>query len=140
MCLCFAGAPVVYRSCSQLNISQSSIEANFIADAEAGKLTLYLRAMLNNIGILQESATPIFEDNDVAIAMANARQPTRRTRRMEIKYFALLDWVATDQMILMTISMHNNSAESLTKSLGPHLFARHLATLLGKRNPSYCDL
>ena len=139
MCLCFAGAPVVYRSRFQPTISQSSTEAEFIAAAEAGKLTLYLRSLLNDLSITQTDATVLYEDNAAAIAMANASRPTRRTRHMEIKHFALLDWVATDQMLLSAISTHDNPADGLTKSLGPYLFARHTATLLGKRQPSYCN-
>ena len=138
VCLCFAGAPVVYRARFQATISQSSTEAEFIAAVEAGKLALYLRSILNDLGINQNDATPLYEDNAAAIAMANASRPTRRTRHMEIKHFALLDWVATDQLILMAISTHDNPADGLTKSLGPHLFARHSTTMLGKRKPSYC--
>jgi hypothetical protein len=35
--------------------------------------------------------------------MANAQQPTRRTRHMDIKTFALLDWVEQDLLLLQTI-------------------------------------
>ena len=91
MCLCFAGAPVVYRARFQPTISQSSTEAEFIAAVEAGKLALYLRSMLNDLGIQQDTAMALFEDNEAAIAMANASRPTRRTRHMDIKHFALMD-------------------------------------------------
>ena len=139
LCLCFAGAPVVYRSRFQPTISLSSTEAEFIAANEAGKLGLYLRSILNDLDIPQDSATALFEDNAAAIAMANAQRPTRRTRHMDIKHFALLDWVATDQLILSAISTHDNPSDGLTKALGPQLFARHTSTLLGKRKPSYCS-
>ena len=139
MCLCFAGAHVVYRARFQPTVSQSSTEAEFIAAVEAGKLALYLRSLLDDLGIHQNAATPLHEDNNAAIAMANASRPTRRTRHIDIKHFALMDWVATDQLVLMSISTHDNPADGLTKSLGPHLFQRHCATLLGKRKPSYCD-
>jgi len=58
---------------------------------------------------------------------------------MGIKHFALLDWVETDQLILMAISTHDKPADGLTKSLGPHLFARHSTTMLGKHKPFYCE-
>ena len=72
LCLCFAGAPVVYRARFQPSISQSSTEAEFIAAVEAGKLALYLRSILNDLGIEQTHATPLYEDNTAAITMANA--------------------------------------------------------------------
>ena len=139
MCLCFADSPVIYRSCFQPAISQSSTEAELIAAAEADKLALYLWSMLNDLGISQSHATTLYEDNAAAIAMANASRPTQRTRHMEIKHFVLLDWVATDQLILSAISIHENPVDGLTKSLGPQLYACRNATLLGKRQLSSCD-
>jgi len=135
----FAGAPVVYCARFQFTVYQSSTEAEFITAVEALKLALYLRSILNELGITQDSATPLYEDNAAAIAMANTSRPTRRTRHMDIQHFALLYWVATDHLILMAISTHDNPADGLTKSLGPHLFARHSITMLGKRKPSYCE-
>ena len=83
-------------------------------------------------------ATTLYKDNAAAVAMANVSRPTRRTRHMDIKKFALLDWVSIDQLILSTISTHDNPANGHIKSLSLQLFARHTATLLGKCQPSYC--
>ena len=58
---------------------------------EAGKLALYLRSLLNDLGIGKNDATTLYEDNAAAIAMGNASRPARRTRHMDIKHFALLD-------------------------------------------------
>ena len=91
LCLCLAGALVVYRARFQPTISQSFTEAEFIAAIKTGKLALYLHSIPTNLGIEQCYATPLYEDNAAAIAMANASRPTRRTRHMDIKHFALLD-------------------------------------------------
>ena len=136
--LFLAGAPVVYRSRFQPTISLSSTESEFVAASEAGKLSLYLRSILTQLGLEPHNATKLYEDNDAAIAMANAQRPTRRTRHLDIKHFALLDWTETDQIILSSISTHDNPADGMTKALGPQLFSRHSATLLGKRKPDYC--
>ena len=96
-------------------------------------MTLYLRSILDSLSIPQTAATTLYEDNAAAIAMANSSRPTRRTRHLDLKYFALLDWTETDQLILTTISTANNPADCLTKALGPQLFARHCANLMGKR-------
>ena len=138
ICLCFAGAPVVYRSWFQPTVSLSSSEAGFIAATEAGRLILCLCSMLNDLDISQESATIIYKDNCAATSMTNASQPTHQTRHMDIKRLTLLDWVTTDQLILSAISTHDNLADSLTKFLGTQLCSRHTATTLGKRQPSYC--
>uniref|UniRef100_A0A7S2W8N9 Reverse transcriptase Ty1/copia-type domain-containing protein n=1 Tax=Eucampia antarctica TaxID=49252 RepID=A0A7S2W8N9_9STRA len=101
-------------------------------------MALYLRSLLDELNIKQTAATKLYEDNSGAISMANAQRPTRRTRHLDIRCFALLDWVETDQIVMETISTHDNPANTLTKILGPQLLSRHSSTLLGKRKPMYC--
>ena len=98
---------------------------------------MYLRSILEEIGLPPQHATIIYEDNAAAIEMANAQRPTRRTKHMELKHFALLQWCETDQIILTAISTSDNAADGLTKPLATVLFGRHRATLLGFRPPSY---
>ena len=137
--LFLAGAPIAYRSRLQPTVALSSTESEFIAASEAGKLGLYLRHILGELSLPPNHATPLYEDNEAAIALANSKRPTRRTQHMEILHFALLDWVETDQLLLSAISTHDNPADAMTKALGPQLFHRHSATLLGKRKPTYCN-
>jgi len=132
----FAGGSVVYRSRFQTIVSTSLIEAEFIAADDASKLTLYLRSILNDLGIMQDSATKVHGDNDAAITMANSQRPTRQTRHMDIRHFALLDWIETDQIILSHTSTRDNPAARLTKALRPQLLSRHCVTLLGKKETS----
>jgi len=91
-----AGGAVLYKMAYQATIAQSSTEAEFTAAADAGKYILYLRSLLEEIGLLQEDATVLFEDNQGALLMANAQRPTKRTRHMDIKTFGLQDWVQRD--------------------------------------------
>eukprot|EP00980_Cylindrotheca_fusiformis_P020335 scaffold7349_cov135-Cylindrotheca_fusiformis.AAC.1 len=74
------GAVVYYRSKIQPTVALSSTESEFTAMAETGKAVLYLRSILNEIGVLQPDPTPIQADNRGAIYMANAQQPTKRTK------------------------------------------------------------
>ena len=137
--LFLAGAPVVYRSRFQPTISLSSTKSEFVAASEAGKLSLYLRSILTQLGLEPDNATTLYKDNAAAIAMANAQRPTCRTRHLDIKHFALLDWTETDQIILSSISTHDNPSDCMTNVLGPQLFSRHSTTLLVKRKPAYCQ-
>ena len=89
------------------------------------------------MGFEQQHATILYEDNNGALLMANAQQPTRRTRHMDIKKFALLDWVEQDLMILQRINTAENAADAMTKPLGRQLFYRHADTIMGRRVPQY---
>ena len=110
---------MIYRSRFQRTVSMISTEAKYIAAAESGKLVLYMRSMLNELGIEQEPTTTLYEDNDVVIAMANYQRPAQQTRHIDIRNFPLLDWVKTDQLILSTISTHDKPEDGTTKALGP---------------------
>ena len=89
---------------------------------EAAKVILYVRSILDDIGINQNSATTLYEDNQGALLMANCGQPTKRTRHIDTKYFALQDWIERDLILLKRISTQDNEADPLTKNLGSSLF------------------
>jgi hypothetical protein len=69
--------------------------------------------------------------------MANVQQPTRRTRHIEIKHYALLDWVEQDLLILQHISTHGSAADAMTKTLSRQLLYRHYDTYMGNRIPEH---
>jgi dUTP pyrophosphatase len=133
----FAGGAVGYRCKYQDTIAHSSTEAEFAIACDAGKMILFFRSLLYDLGIEQEQATVLYEDNNGTLLMANAQQPTQRTRHMDIKKFALLDWVDQDILILHDIKTAENAADGLTKPLAKQLFYQHADTMMGRRVPDY---
>ena len=85
----------------------------------------------------QNKATILYIDNNGALMMANAQQPTRRTRHMDIKKFIIQDWVQGDLLLLQRITSSNNYSNSLTKTMTKDLHYRHNDYLLGKTTPLY---
>ena len=83
----YAGGTIYFKTKFQETIAMSSTEAEFTAACDAGKAILYVRSILNEIGVDQNEATTLFIDNNGALLMGNAQQPTRRTRHMDIKHF-----------------------------------------------------
>ena len=132
-----AGGTILYKTKFQDTVSMSSTEAEFIAAAEAGKYILYLRTILEEIGIHQKHATVLYEDNQGALLMANAQRPTKRTRHMEIKHFALQEWVLKDLLTLKRIDTKDNYSDVMTKATARVLFHRHMNYIMGKIPPSY---
>lgn len=130
-----AGAVIVYKTLHQKSVALSSTEAEFYALAEAGKIALYIRSILNELGIDQQHATPIFEDNQGCLFMAEARKPTKKTRHIEIRHYAILDWIEQDLINVKKIHTSDNAADTLNKTLSGTLFHRHNDTLMGNRQP-----
>ncbi len=132
-----AGGSVLYRTLVQQVQALSSTEAEFTAAAEAGKYILYLRTIMEEIGLMQEEATVLYEDNQGALLMANAQKPTKRTRHMSVKTFALQDWVSHDLISIQRINTSDNYSDSMTKALGRTLFYRHNDYIMGRIVPEY---
>ena len=133
----YAGAAILYKTRFQKAIAMSSTEAEFVAASEAGKMGLYLRSLLADLKLDQNDATILYEDNMGAYRMASAGQPTPQTRHIDIRTFALLDWVERDLIAVEHISTTINSADILTKSTPRILFHRHADVMLGKLRPAY---
>ena len=72
-----AGGAVFYKTKFQDTVALSSTEAEFTAACDAAKNILYTRSILDDLGIPQENASVIFEDNAGALQMANAGKPTK---------------------------------------------------------------
>ena len=132
-----AGGTIAYKSKFQPTVAGSSTEAEFMAAYDTGKMILFVRSVLWDLGIPQEAATVLYEDNGACTAMGNAQKPTTRTRHMDIKYFSICEWVERDLMYLDRIDTTINMADHFTKGLTRALFHRHADFLLGHIPPMY---
>ena len=132
-----AGAAVAWKTRVQPTVSLSTSEAEFVAASDAGRMALYLRSVLAELRVEQSHATLIFEDNRGARLMAHAGQPTRQSRHIDIRHYAVLDWVERDLIALEDVPSGHNVSDALTKQTGATLFLRHIDVLMGRRPPRY---
>ena len=137
ICIQLAGGTIAYKTKFQPTVALSTTEAEFMAACDVGRMSLFVRSILWDLDVPQEAATIAYEDNDGCTAMGNAQKPTTRTRHIDIKYFALCDWVERDLLHLERIDTSINIADHLTKSLPRILFHRHADFLLGHVPPKY---
>ncbi len=84
-----SGGPVAYKARLHPSVAGSSTEAECMMAYDGGRMSLYLRSIWWDLGIPQDAATILYEDNDGAMAMANAGRPTPRTRHIDIKFYAI---------------------------------------------------
>ena len=134
-----AGGTIFYKTAFQATVALSSTEAEFIAACKAAKIILYIRSILDDINIAQDTTTTSYEDNQGALLMANSGQPTKRTRHMDTKHFALQQWVDLDLLSLKRIATADNESDGMTKNVGRTLFYRHMEYLMGKIIPEYVE-
>ena len=131
------GGAVVYKVNLLVTIAQSSTEAEYMQSTALGKIILYARSIMWDLGVPQLTATIAYEDNDACTSMANARRPTSRTRHVDIKWHVLCQWIEQDLIKLERIPTALNIADIFTKQLGPLLFKRHCDYVMGRVPPQY---
>ena len=100
-------------------------------------MTLYCRSILFDLSVPQAAATVLYEDNDGATLMANAGKPTSWSRHIDIKLYALQEWVERDLMLLKRIDTSLNMAAYFTKHLPSRLFYCHRDYYMGHVPPTY---
>ena len=132
-----AGRPI-HKSWLQPTVALSSTEAEFIATNDAEKIILCVCSILNELRMNTDEATDMFIDNAGAHLMGNSHKPTKQTRHLATKHFALLEWTDWDLIVLKLISAHDDNSDALTKALGKQLFNHHKVALMGYKPPQ-CD-
>jgi hypothetical protein len=127
----YSGGAIAYRSKAQSITALSSTEAELIAAVTAAKTARFIRAVLNELGFKQDGPTPIYEDNKPTIDIVNSKKPTQRSRHIDIRFFAIQDWMDNKDISMHHISGVINPADDLTKPLGWVLHARHARFMMG---------
>ena len=94
---------------------------------------------MQQIGLPQHHATILYVDNQGALLMAQAGQPTKRTKHIDIKHFAIQSWVERDLLLFKRITTQDNSADAMTKATARNLFYRHNNHIMGKIIPQYVN-
>ena len=69
--------------------------------------------------------------------MANAEQPTRRTRHVDTKAFAMQQWTKEQHLALESTNTKTNAADHFSKALGRIKFYEQTDVMMGRRKPTW---
>ena len=122
--LVFAGCPLLWVSKLQMEIALSTTEAEYIALSQSMRDLLPTKELivelLPQFGIKLENVTTystVFEDNQGAIALANAPKLTPRTKHIGIKYHFFREHVRIGNIRIQYVETGKQIADVLTKGL-----------------------
>ncbi|KAM0017627.1 putative RNA-directed DNA polymerase [Helianthus debilis subsp. tardiflorus] len=125
------GSGVVTWSCKkQSTVALSSTEAEYVASSAATTQAIWLRRVLSDLGISQESPTNVFCDNLSAINLSRNPVMHGRSKHIEIKHHYVRDMVSQQQISLEYCGTNMQLADVLTKALAREKFI-HFRRLLG---------
>ena len=124
-------APICcYTSAQNSCVSQSSMEAEYVALSELGKKIIHFRNILSELGFQQTSPTIIYEDNKSAIKLATSIQVTRESRHINIRHHYIRDIIRKGEVQIVHLPSHLMTSDMLTKPLGPATFKPFCRILL----------
>ncbi|KAJ1704767.1 hypothetical protein LUZ63_004546 [Rhynchospora breviuscula] len=115
---------VSWSSKKQSTVALSTAEAEFTAANLAACQAVWLRRILADLGQTQRQPTPIYCDNQSAIAMSKNPVHHGRTKHIDIKIYFIRELVAQGEVELMAVSTEEQTADILTKALARGKFEK----------------
>ena len=112
----------------QTSITDSTIEAEYIAASEAAKEDVWLKNFLMNLEVVPttQSAITLYCDNSRAVANAKEPRSHKRGKHIERKYNHLREIVHRGDVKVSQIASEDNLANLFTKGLTQMIFDQHV--------------
>ena len=119
---------ISWRSVKQSCITDSTMEAEYVATCEATKEAVWLKKFLYDLGVMRMEQVPIilFYDNSRVVAQSKDPRNHKKGKHIEKKYHIIRDIVAQGDVAVAKIDSTNNLADPFTKALPQKTFESHL--------------
>ncbi|XP_075157670.1 uncharacterized protein LOC142230938 [Haematobia irritans] len=111
------GGAISWSFRKQTSVSLSSTEAEFIALSEACKEAIWLRKLLNDMKIIQNGPTNIFEDNQSCLRIIKDEKLSNRTKHIDTKIHFVKDHVEEGNVVCVYCPSEMMVADIMTKPL-----------------------
>ena len=107
----------------------STAEAEYMAATQATKEALWLKQLLNEIGLTQSQPVLIRSDNQGCIALTKNPAYHSRTKHIDIRHHFIRDSVEVGDIELQYCATNDMVADVLTKALARDKHEQHTDTL-----------
>jgi hypothetical protein len=132
-----AGAPLIWKSKLQTEISLSTLESEYSALSQAMRQLIPLRLLIIELmGVLgprellmSSISCTVFEDNNGALALATNQRITARTKYFHVKWHHFWYAVTAGDIHVVKVSTQDQLADYLTKGLPREVF-EHIRKLV----------
>jgi hypothetical protein len=120
----FAGAPISWQSRAQVSTALSTMEAEYMAASAAAQEALWLRMILEELGVSLDKPLVLLEDNRSAIAFSEHPGEHRRTKHIDYRHHFVRERVQKKDIRLDYIDTEDQLADILTKALDTNRFLK----------------
>ena len=121
----FQQCPISWRSKSQKSVSLSSTEAEYMAVSEVATEILFIKSMLEFLGVKVELPIEVNVDNVGAIYLSKSATTSNRTRHIDTRYHFVREYIDDGVLKVVFVKSEDNHADIMTKNLSIRLFDKH---------------
>jgi len=129
------GAPISHKSRMQQSTTLSVSEAELVAATECAQDMMFVKHVLESIGLKVKLPMMLEIDNKGAIDLCNNYSVGGRTRHIDTKYWwlrQLKEQEPTPIILPVYIPTEENSVDIFTKNTGGATFMKHTMEFVGK--------
>ncbi len=113
-------------------VALSTCEAELYAEAAALQEVLWLRGMLQELGLTVATGSVVYGDNQSAIAVSKNGVKGERTKHVDVKYHFVTETVTAGNVKLQWIPTTEQEADIFTKALGAPAFEKFRKALMSE--------
>ena len=118
------GGPITWSSKLQKIVAQSTAESEIIAATEITKEIVHLKLLLSELGVRDDGAILVHEDNQACILMGNGMKSSRAAKHYEIRLHFLQESIRSGVIKFKYCETDEMIADAFTKPLEPDKFLK----------------
>lgn len=113
----FNGTAISWSSRKQPIVALSTMQSEYIAASEACREGVWLRRLLDNLGVRQNGATKLMCDNNSTILLAKNPEAHKGSKHISVTYHYIREQVLEKIVNIMYVNSGEQIADVLTKAL-----------------------
>jgi hypothetical protein len=122
----FCGAPIAWKSKSSKSVTLSSTEAEYVALSEVTKEIIFIKQVLESMGINLTLPIKVKVDNVGAIYLSNNFTVSQRTKHIDVRRHYVREYVEDGIIKTYFVPTKLNEADIHTKNTSEEVFMRHM--------------
>jgi hypothetical protein len=126
----FHGNPVAWKSKGQHCVTLSTTEAEYIALSQAVAECLFLKQVIESVGLKVEAPIRVNEDNTGAIDLASNWSTNSNIKHIDVRYHFVRELLEEGTINIEYVKSEENVADIFTKNLSEQLFTKHQKWLM----------
>lgn len=121
------GALIAWKSKSQKTVTLSSTEAEYMALGELCTEVLFVKMLMENMGLQVDLPMHLEIDNTGAMFLAENATTSQRTKHIDVRHHFVRNLIKNGIIKVTFVKTSENDADLYTKNLSQELFVKHTA-------------